>query len=229
MSTPTASGQVQAPAVRKTPKSIEFLAATLFLLACYVAPRATGVTIYTLAPGADITATGSSYPTGATQITSESTPFSFATINGTLISTVYRGDTSNPYGGLTFTYLLELNSTSSDSLSEFTLGGYSGFLTDVSYNQTGNEVAPSNFLRSGTGNVIHAQWESSAELPSGDTGALVVVQTSALGFGNNTGTVTDSSGGTVAILSAAVPEPGIASLLTVGFGAFFMFRRRSSK
>jgi len=123
-----------------------------------------------------------------------------------------------------------LNSTSSDSSSEFTVGGYAGFLTEASYNQSGAEVAPSNFLRSGNGSVIHSQWNTSPELPSGDTGALVVIQSSATAFGSNSGSVIDSTAVTVAILSpTAVPEPGAASLLAVGLGALFTFRRRGSK
>lgn len=230
MSTPTESGLVQAPALRKTPKSIEFLAATLVVLACYIAPRA-AASVYTLAPGANITATASSYPTGSTTLLGQVTaPFASGTLQGTLISSVYSGDTSNPYGGYTFTYLLELNSSSTDSSSEFTVGGYAGFLTDVSFNKTGAEVAPSNFMRSGNGAVIHSQWNSSIELPSGDTGALVVVQSNAHNFANNSGSVIDSTAVTVPIFApAAVPEPGIASLVSFGLGALFVFRRHGSK
>jgi len=210
-----------------TQKHIGFLAGCLILLICCPAPRAAATTIYTLAPGANVTALSSSYPIGGLMVGSESTNFSTGTLNGTFTSTVYSGDMSNPYGGLTFTYLLELNGSSSDASSEFSVGGYAGFLTDVSYNQTGGEVAPSNFLRSGNGNVIHSQWFTSVELPSGDTGALLVIQTDAHNFGNNSGSVIDSTSQILPIL-APVPEPGALSLLAIGFGALFIFRRRSS-
>jgi hypothetical protein len=174
-------------------------------------------------------AQSSTYPTGPTTLLgSVTTPFASGTLQGTFISSVYSGDTSNPYGGLTFTYLLELNSSSIDSSSEFTVGGFAGFLTDVSFNQTGAEVAPSNFLRSGNGGVIHSQWNTSVELPSGDNGALVVVQSNAHAFGGNSGSVIDSTSVNVSIL-APVPEPGVVSLVAMGFGALFIFRRRSSK
>ena len=175
-----------------------------------------------------MTAQASPYPTGGTLLGSVSAPFASGTLQGTFISDVYSGDASNPYGGLTFTYLIELNSSSIDSSSEFTVGGYAGFLTDVSFHQSGAEVAPSNFLRSGNGNVIHSQWNTSVELPSGDTGALVVVQSNAHNFGNNSGSVIDSTAVTIPIL-APVPEPGALSLVAIGFGALFIFRRRSSK
>lgn len=231
MSTPTESGHVQALALRRTPKRIEFLAATLLLVACYLAPRAAAIGVYTLAPGANIPAAASSYPTGSPLLLGQvNAPFASGTLMGTLVSSVYSGDTANPYGGYTFTYLLELNSSSTDSSSEFTVGGYSGFQTDVSYNQTGNEIAPSNFLRSGNGAVIHTQWDTSTELPPGDTGALVVIQTGAHAFANNSGSVIDSTATTVPILApTVVPEPGTVSLVAIGLGALFTFRRRGLK
>lgn len=173
-------------------------------------------------------AQSSTFPTGGTLLATTNSPFSSATLQGRLITSVYSGG-GDPYaGGLTFTYLLELNSSSTDSSSEFTVGGFAGYSTDVSFNQSAGEIAPSTFMRSGNGGVIHSQWNTSIELPSGDTGALVVVQTSATSFGGNFGAVIDSTSVTVPIL-APVPEPGTVGLMAIGLGALFIVRRRSSK
>src|SRR5260221_373477 len=53
-------------------------------------------------------------------------PFSTATFNGTLTSTVYQNDPSNPFGpgDLTFTYQLTNSVTSSDGIERLALGSF---------------------------------------------------------------------------------------------------------
>ena len=170
----------------------------------------------------------SSSPTGGTVLDTITTPFTSSTIDGTVVSQVITGDSSNPYGGLTFTYSIFLNNFSSDSLSEMTVGSYGGFTANVSYDLTGSEVAPSNFTRSTTGNgdTIRFYFSNSGGLQPGQTGALVVVQTAALSFTPALGSVIDSQSVNISTL-APIPEPGIASLFVAGFGALALWRRNS--
>src|SRR5262249_3341853 len=156
----------------------------------------------------------SAFPTGGTLLDSISSSFSGSSSSGVLIGTltsaVYSGDASNPYGGLTFTYLLTMNGASTDNSSGFTLDGFSGRQTDVSYNLTGTEIAPSPFTRSsaGSGTTIRSPWFIGGGLQPGQTGALIVVQPDAHVYGGSLGSV--SAGQPVAQIGilTAVPEPG---------------------
>src|SRR5262245_29509473 len=71
-------------------------------------------------------------------------PFASATFNGTLISTVYSGDATNPYGGLTFTYQLINNAGSSPvgDIDRLTINDYAGFAVDASYQSPTTGVLP---------------------------------------------------------------------------------------
>jgi hypothetical protein len=206
-------------------KITRILAGSIFLLTASFALRSTA-SIYTLLPGGSINPTSSAFPVGGTPEDTVVSDFTTTTLNGSVTSTVIEGDTSNPYGGLTFTYLLNLsNIGSTDSASELTAGAFAGFQTDVSFDSTAG-IAPFNFSRSKTGDVLEFSW-SPGVLP-GQTGALIVVQTSALNFQTGTGGVIDSVPGNVSVL-VPVPEPATCSLLVTGMGAFFLFRRRNSK
>lgn len=213
------------------PKISRILAASLFLSAVLLA-LPSPASIYTLPPGGNIAASSSTFGTGGTLLYTTNLPFASSTIDGTVISSVYSGDPSNPYGGLTFTYLLTLSGPPGtvDSVSELTAGGYGGFQTDVSYNMAAGEVAPSNFSRSSApGSVLQFFFSNNGGIALGETGALIVVQTDASNFqetGN--GGVIDSVPSNVGLLTP-VPEPAIGSLLAVGLSALFVFRRRNSR
>jgi hypothetical protein len=203
----------------------------MFLSALSFAPRAVAGP-YALAPGGSITAASSTFPIGGTTVASKSESFLSASLNGTVVSSVISGDTSNPFGGLTFTYLVTLNSASPDDLSELSVGSYGGFLTDVSYNNsTGGGVAPNIFSRSLVlgGNALQFSW-TAAGLPPDETGALIVVQTSASNYGITFGGVIDDFPVTLDNLyapSAVVPEvTGTAGLLAAGLGMVFILARR---
>ena len=217
------------------PRSSGILAASLLLVAASsFAPRA-AASIYTLTPGNTIPASASSFPTGVgAPLGQLVSPFFVTTssgnLSGTVTSDVFSGDTSNPYHGLTFTYSLAI-SNSSDSAIGMSADSFAGFQTDVSYNQSAGEINPSFFSRSsGTGDILNFLWFS-PNLPPGDTGSLIVVQTDASFFAPATGGVVDGGGATPLILAptlAPVPEPGVASLLMAALGVFFIFRRRNS-
>lgn len=213
---------------RREPQVVGTVLAGLLLGAFALAPRATANPFYTLDPAGSITAVSSTYPSGGGLSLLEQTNSSFntGTLEGTVTTKVYSGDSSNPYGGLTFTYLLTLDNSGTDSSSEMTVGGFEGFSTDVSYNV--GAFAPSTFTRSYDGNVVRFVWAGGG-LPSGQTGDLMIVQTSAQNFGVGGGAVIDSRAGDVTIL-APVPEPSIGALLTGGLGALVVFlRRRNSR
>ena len=70
-------------------------------------------------------------PASGALVASELIPFSSAFYSGTLLSQVYAGDPANPFGGLTFSYVLANNPTSLDALERFTAVNFTGFLADV--------------------------------------------------------------------------------------------------
>ncbi len=213
--------------MQKRGKLVAVCVAGVAMAVCSVASQAVA-SVYTLPPGGNILANSSTFPVGGTILDTVTTPFTSSTIDGTVISQVISGDSSNPYGGLTFTYSLSLNMFSSDSASEMTIGSYGGFVTDVSYNLIGGEVAPSNFTRSTTGNgsVIRFSWSNGGGIMPGQTGALIVVQTAAQAFTSASGGVIDSQTVNISTL-APVPEPGVASLFVAALGAFALWRRNS--
>ena len=95
--------------------------ATAVLLTALVALGAAPAAHATpLAPGDTILAVGEPDPTGGAVVDFVSVIFSTPTFSGTLTSTVLSGDSSNP-DGLTFTYLLENDPTSQNSLGRLTV------------------------------------------------------------------------------------------------------------
>lgn len=190
---------------------------------------------YALSPGGEINpALSSSFPTGGTtEATTSETFSSLGSLNGTVFSSVIKNDSSNPYGGLTFTYLINLTgATGSDAAFELTVGSYSGFSTDVSY-KGGSGIAPTTFSRNNVlgGDVLQFQWTGSSELTAGDISALVVVQTDASNYGITSGALLLDSGGldlnNLYAPSTAVPEAtGTVGLLALGVSVLFVFRRR---
>lgn len=153
-------------------------------------------------------------------------------MDGTITSSVYTGDTSNPYGSgdLTFTYMLNVASDATDSAGVMTAGHFAGFSTDVSYNSSGG-VAPFDFSRSSTaannGDTLTFNWGSGVS--AGQSGDTVVVQTDAIRFQWASGAVIDGEAGPISTY-APVPEPGIGALVAGGLGVLFVFLRgRNSK
>lgn len=219
-------------------RRLNFLAITsmgLFVSTALFVSRASA-SIYTLTPGNSIAASPSAFPTGGSVLQNYTYSFtgtsSEGTIQGTVTSDVIHGDTSNPYGGLTFEYFLTLTGVN-DVVGAFSAGGYAGFQTDVSYNPNGpgGGVAPSSFSRSPAGvnggNTL-TFFFSSPNISPGQSGAEIVVQTSASSFTLGSGNVMDSEGSPLTLLTP-VPEPEIGSLAAMGLGALFIFLRRKSQ
>lgn len=218
--------------IRRRSKFLKIFAGALLLSAGLFTPNGATASVYTLLPGATIAASPSTFPVGGTVLSTFTGSFSSSTIDGTVTSTVIRGDSSNPYGGLTFEYLLTMTG-GSDNISEMTSGGYAGYQTDVSFNPSTPTagIPPSFFSRSSAGvnngDTLEYSWILN-KLSPGQSGDLVVVQTSANNFGFSQGGVIDSLTANVTLLTP-VPEPQIASLAAMGLGALFIFLRRKSK
>jgi hypothetical protein len=154
-------------------------------------------------------------------------PFVSATFNGTLTSTVYLGDATNPYGGLTFTYQLTNNSAPAPAgdIDRLTINDYAGFIVDGSYRaKNANDVPPTLVDRGVSGDVIGFSFLNlpgnlgNGPLHKGFTSALLVLQTDALNFQQTLVAVIDGSTVIVPSFSPSrnIPEP--SSLILAAFG-----------
>jgi hypothetical protein len=162
-----------------------------------------------------------------------------ADIQGQIISTVYSGDVNNPWGGLTFTYQVFADSSSTEGVRRFTAGNFGGFQTDVSYDDVGggydvlpaalpvSSVAPQSVDRSGSGNVIGFDFPLLySPIQPGMNSALLVIQTDAMAWQPGLASVIDASAETVLSLAPIVPEPTTAGLMGLGAIALMAARRR---
>jgi hypothetical protein len=151
--------------------------------------------------------------------------------SGTLTTTVISGDTSNPLGGLTFTYKLTNDPTSLTSIGRMTDLDYAGFLTDVSYHVPVTGLPSTTTDRSAPpGSVIGWSFTGTpvglGSLPPGASSALLVVQTNAPSFFDNVANIIDGSIVSVHTFAPTpiVPEPASLALLSVS--AIALLRRR---
>jgi hypothetical protein len=179
-----------------------------------------------LLPGTTIPAASSGSPVGGTVVDSVTSPFSSTAIDGTLVSEVVSGDTSNPFGpgALTFTYKLTMAGSSTDDVTRVTVSSYGTTTTDVTYNPAGGGVAPSDFSRSSSGSVLRFNWDALA-IPPASAGALIVVQTNATSWDDTTAAVIDGTSVNVPSLAPmAIPEPGAAAMALVGAGGLLARR-----
>jgi hypothetical protein len=172
-----------------------------------------------LAPGTVLSpVTAESDPAGGTVLfTTGPVSFSAATFSGTLISTVLSGDSSNPYGGLTFTFEMSNDSTSTDDIVRLTLGSFGGWLVDAGYNPSNPSggLAPGAITRSPNGQVVGFDFQAPSLAPGG-TSALLVLQTDAPGFTPAIASFIDASTA-MATTVAPVPEPSVLVLILSGF------------
>jgi hypothetical protein len=186
-------------------------------------------------PGATLVAGGVPIPFSAFGLT----------YSGTLTSSVWANDTTNPYIGSnpnakTFTYMLTNDASSINVLHRLTVGSYGGtpiILADVTYNASSPGVAPTVADRS-TADVIGFTFaDAHAQVPQllgnigpGMQSKILVVQTNATEFLPSFASVIDGSTTNVPSWApiAQIPEPStlvLAGLGVVGL-AFGWARRR---
>jgi hypothetical protein len=146
-------------------------------------------------------------------------PFGGAAFTGTLTSQVVQGDANNPWGGLTFTYLLTNDPNSKDDLERVTVVNFTGFLTDASFQIPAMGMAPA-FINRSTPDVVGFSFMGvpfgPGTLKPGMTSALLVVQTNAPRFQQSLASVIDGSAAKDIATFCPVPEPATLSLLVLG-------------
>jgi hypothetical protein len=148
------------------------------------------------------------------------TPMVGGAFTATLTSTVIQGDVSNPLGGLTFVYQVFNSPNSFDAIGRVTVTGYSGWLTDMSYQTPGPVGLPPTLMdRSFTGDAVGFSFIGPplglGVLLPGATSAMLVVQTNAPAFAPSMANVIDGALARGPSL-APVPEPASMMFLAAG-------------
>jgi hypothetical protein len=182
-----------------------------------------------LAPGGSIAAPPELDPVGGLLLHTISSPFATPSFTGTLISSVYTNDTSNPFGSpdLTFTYELIMGS-GPDSASAVSIGSFAGFQTDVSYQVPSIGLAPGTISRNPLGSqAVKFDFSGVGFLTPGQNSALLVVQTDSTAWGFGNATVLDNNGSPniAALTPVSVPEPASVGLVVLGLGVLAGYQR----
>lgn len=183
-----------------------------------------------LPAGSAVVAPGEAEPDGASNLLLSTGPVPFAApgYTGTLTSSVYDGDATNPFGptALTFTYLLTNGPLSTHELHRMTVSSFQSFATDVSYSTLSAGLPPTFIDRNPLGDVVGFSFPTPippvlvgpGALAPGLTSALMIIQTNATLFVFTTASVINGS--TTGVLSLApdvlVPEPSTLVLGTLG-------------
>src|ERR1043166_3351421 len=153
--------------------------------------------------------------------------FTTATFSGNLTSTVIVGDASNPYGGLTFTYVVSNDASSANVQTRLSVNGYNGFLTDAKYQAPPAGVRPAYVDRDITSDVVGFSFLGApagfGQIQPGQQSALLVIQTNATTCANSFASVID---GSVASIPTYAPAPEPTTLALLGLGVFALLRRR---
>lgn len=208
------------------------LSIRLAIVACTVLSFVPFISASVIVPGQTAYAAAELDPVGGFVVqTTGPVPFFSATFSGTLTSSVISGDTSNPFGGLTFTYLLQSDPGSPNAIGRLTVNDFAGFLTDMSFQTPPAGLQPTlNDRSNGVGDVIGFSFIGAPIGPGvlrpGASSALLVVQTDAPAWRQTNASVIDGSVASVPSL-APIPEPASLALLLLGAGTLLIKRRRS--
>jgi hypothetical protein len=174
-------------------------------------------------------------PTG-TLLASTITPFLSVSLDGTLISKVYSGDSTSPLSGLTFTYQIVMSPSSPSAASQLSVSRFDSFATDVSYFGDGlTNVPPSFISRSseggGVGDIMQFHFGPPGPTESllpGDTSSLLIVQTDSLNWQPTTASIIDgvAVANIASLAPLSIPEPGTALLGIAGLAALAIGLRK---
>ena len=155
-------------------------------------------------------------------------PYAGADIQGVLVSSVYGSDPFIPTGGLSFTYEIISDFSSTHPVESFTVGNFGNFLTDVSWD-FGGGVAPVYASRSITGDVISYDFSlfSNPGIWPGQGSEILVVRTDAQFYQPTIASVINAGSAEVnSFAPIAVPEPASAGLIALVSGCAVFIRRR---
>ena len=166
---------------------------------------------------------------GSTVLANMTLPFSTPFYSGTLTSIVLAGDTTNPYGGLTFVYIVNNDATSAHSLGRLTVNGYAGFLTDASWSTLLAGIDPLFIDRQLNGDSLGFGFSSAMAhslIVPGGASAPLIIQTDAPSWRYSIANVINGAVTQVETFAPAIPTPGAAAL--AGAGLLVSTRRRRS-
>jgi hypothetical protein len=155
--------------------------------------------------------------------------FTAADYSGTLYSTVWNNDSLNP-NGLTFTYLIQMDFSTVDPVSTFTISSFASFLTDVSYTTSSlGDIVPTSVQRSSApGTLVRFHFDG-ASLGAGTTSALLVIRTDAQNYAATSAGFLDGVGSSANSVAPApivsTPEPSPTILAGLGLLGLLIARR----
>lgn len=152
-------------------------------------------------------------------------PYVSSSLMGTLDSWVISGDTSNPFGGLTFVY--QIHNGAMDAVTGIGIGIFPGFATAVGNSTGGGPLAPvvggtdafSATRSAGPGNDVSFAFVTSAPYSTvapGTSSSYLVVETDAKVWTGSTAGLTDHTGATaldLAPIAPSVPDGGSTMML----------------
>jgi hypothetical protein len=172
-------------------------------------------------------------PVGGVVIASSIQPIVSPTYSANLVTTVIQGDTSNPYGGLTFMYEIQ-GVSGTESINRLSVVGYGNTLVDASYRlPTPGAVPPAFFDREPPGDALGVSFASPPVGPGpvepGKSSATLVFQTNATTAVPSPAFLID--GATTGVVTLApIPEPSTLALCGIGaLGLGLAYRRYRGK
>jgi hypothetical protein len=170
----------------------------------------------------------------STLVASDMVTFSALTIAGNVQVAVRKNFADNPWsgaGGLTFIYEVT-NTTGPDSVSGFSVDGWTNFLTNVSdFSMGAGSIQPYSATRSNTGTLTFGFLNPPTGfglVAMGQNSWDLIIYTNATSWTTVTVGVRDGSGVTLSTLGPAVPDGGTTALL-LGLGLLGMGLIRRSK
>lgn len=205
----------------------------LCLTGLVVSSFATSVLAVPLAPGEANDSIGTGGLVSGSLVHSITESFSSTYISGQLISSVWSGDRSNPYGGLTFAYQLIMDPVSEHSLAKLSLNDFGGFMVDVttasaSPGAPGTPPYAASRSLEGAGDVVGFYFPFGIGLAPGESSSLMVVRTDGQGWQPTIASVINGSVASMASLApTAVPDGGATfALLALGASGLVIVRRK---